>query len=222
MPGRDFSIFLIVLTLYFLAEACLRQGIYAIPNDRAEAKVELLSYLPAFMKGYYERKFELEELEKELEATKEPDARFKLLVSLSSKHDPGDAKSFQEQMITEFKTSFRIASHYVRYLKENREIEKALEAYFSYLDNCELKSYRQKVKIWEAGLQLVRDQPLAIRKAYYEGLLKNRLVAPEFSNAYRELWEMSLKSGNNAQLKACEELQKICHELFLAKQMKKK
>jgi hypothetical protein len=210
-------LFVLVLLTYFTSEALLRRILYELPREQSSDKTKLIQMLPSFLQGYLREYTKRLELKERLKETADPEKRAEILFELASKS--GSEKANMKAMmrvIDEIPHSTKALPAWAMVLK-NMSGQEILDKYVPYIMNCDIRTPREKVRVWQAGAIALAGRSKDARFAYVREMAKNRICSEELARHYEELWIECEASGDLEMGEIAKNLKSECAAIAMRK-----
>lgn len=214
--------FLLVVLGYLVSEAILRHRIYGLQRTQSAAEyAELTDRLPSFLRSYFERRRERQELEAKLAAAETSAARAELRHKLCEFVSEAEQHKLMRRTVEELPDSPQAVRAW-QFLLPTMSPEEVFAEYLPYVKRCEIRTREQKVHIWRAGLTALRDAPQAMRERYLRQMLAAHVVGAGLSATYESLALQAAVAGDKATAARAKELQAACRQLRQQQQQQRK
>ncbi len=207
---------------YFLSEALLRRIVYFVPAQQEVTKTKLINRLPDFLQNYFRTRQNIAKIKTKLEKTRNPAKRVSLLYDLSSLYtSERKQKAIMRQIIEEAPNSPQAVRAWGLVLKE-MDAEEVLSTYLDYVERCDIRTPREKVSVWMAGLTALQDESREAQLRYLEKMAKNRVCGPNLHEHYQKLRVAAGAKGDSEMVKLARELETICKKQQQLEAMKRR
>ena len=212
---KEFPIFILLLTLFFMSDSILRRKVYAPPTNEGEDS-QIVEILPEFIRNYFEKLEKKEKVQDKLETEKNVAARRELLFELIELSSESNKEDILRKIISEDPHSIKVHQAWVM-LMPYLSADDIMEDYLSYVQNCKYNKLDDKNMIWESGWLRLKHTD-ASNDQLYRYLLKlldNRVISAGLKDAYNRCWSIALSKNDNFVVEESLKMKASCHELVL-------
>lgn len=202
--------FILVLVTYFASEGLLRRILYELPRSQSSDKSKLIQILPSFLQGYLREYTKRLELKKRLKESTDPEKRADILFELAEKGGSEKARmKAMMRVIDEIPHSTKALQAWAIVLK-SMSGQEILDKYIPYIMNCDIRTPRHKVRVWQLGASALTGCSKEARLEYVREMATRRVCSEELSKVYEELWIESEASGDLEMGKIAKTLKTEC------------